>query len=334
MKNMKWLLSALTVLGLTACSRTEEAKRISIDGSSTVFPLSEAIAELASSNPKLKNLRVGVALSGTGGGFKKFCAGEIEIAGASRPISDSEKEICAKNDVTFVELPVAYDGIAVVVNKENPCIESLSVAQLKMMWEPAAERKIKNWNQIHPLCPDMALNLYGPGHDSGTFDYFTEAVVGKPKSSRSDFTASEDDNVLVTGVAGDKGALGYFGYVYFVENSDKLKLVAIDSGNGPVLPSAKSISNGTYSPLSRPLFIYVAAKKLENPNLSDFVRFYVANSAEMAQSVGYISLGETQVQNEKLYDLVQKILIKPSTGALFSSTQSSLPLEERLKKLY
>jgi phosphate transport system substrate-binding protein len=332
---LKIALNFLILGGLVACSQsTETAKKISVDGSSTVFPLSEAVVEAAAKSEALGDLRVGVALSGTGGGFKKFCSGEIEVTGASRPIKEVEIEVCKKNGIEFIELPVAYDGLAVVVHPENNCVDSLSVAQLKQIWEPAAEGKITNWNQIDPSCPDLALNLYGPGHDSGTFDYFTEEIVGESKSSRSDFTASEDDNVLVTGVSGDKAGMGYFGFAYYIENKDKLKVIGIGEGDAAVVPSFESIANGSYAPLARPLYIYTSAQAVKsNPHLERFVDFYVAQAGALATEVGYVPLGSTQDENQKLYVLVQSLLSERVLGAAFSSTAPSLKLEQRLKDL-
>jgi phosphate transport system substrate-binding protein len=231
---------------------------IKVDGSSTVYPITEAVGEeFQKLHPDVK---VVVGISGTGGGFKKFCNGETDISNASRPILQKEIDTCAQNGIEYIELPVAYDALSVVVNPRNDWVACMTVAELKKIWEPDAQGKITRWNQVRPEWPDAPLNLYGAGTDSGTFDYFTEAIVGKAKASRGDYTASEDDNVLVQGVANDQYALGYFGLAYYFENQDKLKAVAIDNGKGCVLPSEETVRNGTYQPLSRPLFIYVSRK--------------------------------------------------------------------------
>lgn len=244
---------------------------IKIDGSSTVFPITEAVAEeFKKVHPEVKT---SVGISGTGGGFKKFTVGETDISNASRPIKDSEKKAAEENKIEFLELPVGYDGLSIVVNKENTWVDKLTLDELKKMWEPGSQ--VKKWNQIRPEWPDMDIKLYGPGTDSGTFDYFTEAINGKEKASRSDYTPSEDDNVLVMGVAGDKGALGYFGYAYYLENKDKLKVVPIDAGNGAVAPDEKTINDGSYKPLSRPIFIYVNKASLERPEVKEFIKFYL-----------------------------------------------------------
>lgn len=264
------------------------AGEIKIDGSSTVFPITEAVAEeFKKINPDV-NTTVGI--SGTGGGFKKFTVGETDISDASRPIKDKEKKVAEENKIEYIEIPVAYDGLSVVVNKDNTWVDKLTVEELKKIWEP--ESKVKKWNQIRPEWPDMEIKLYGPGTDSGTFDYFTEAINGKEKASRSDYTPSEDDNVLVQGVAGDKGALGYFGFAYYVENKDKLKIVPIDAGTGAVAPEEKTINDGTYKPLSRPIFIYVKKAALQRPEVKEFVKFYLTEGPKLVPQVGYIALPE------------------------------------------
>ena len=262
---------------------------VTIDGSSTVFPVTEAVAEEFQKDKK-GAVRVTVGISGTGGGFKKFCRGETDISNASRPILKAEMEECAKTGIKYVELPVAYDALTVVVNPQNTWAKSLTVAELKKIWEPGAQGKITNWNQIRPDFPDLPLKLFGAGTDSGTFDYFTEAIVGKAKSSRADYTASEDDNTLVQGVARDKGALGYFGFAYYAENTKKLNAVSVDGGKGPVAPSDKSVEDGTYQPLSRPIFVYVSEKALEKPEVKEFVDFYMRNAANLVKEVKYVAL--------------------------------------------
>jgi phosphate transport system substrate-binding protein len=271
---------------------------IQVDGSSTVFPITEAMAEeFQIANPDIK---VTVGISGTGGGFKKFCRGEIDISDASRPIKASEVEDCKANGIEFIELPVALDALAVMVNPENDWVDALTVDELKMMWEPEAQDTITNWNQIRASFPDKPLVLFGAGVDSGTYDYFTAAIVGKEHSSRGDFTASEDDNVLVQGIAGDEDAIGFFGLAYYVENQDKLKAVPIKvDANAPgVLPSVDAAKDGSYQPLSRPIFIYVNKKSLdERPEVDKFVQFYMdpTNATELVAEVGYVPLPEAAI---------------------------------------
>jgi len=237
-------------------------------------------------------IRVTVGISGTGGGFKKFCRGETDIQDASRPILKSEMEECRKNNIAYVEMPVAYDALTVVINPKNAFLKGLTIAELKKIWEPAAQGKITHWNQVNPAWPNAPLKLFGAGADSGTFDYFTEAVTGKAKSSRGDFTASEDDNVLVQGVSRDVNALGFFGYAYFDENKDKLKAVPISwkDGDKPVAPSVSTVLDGTYQPLSRPIFIYVSAGALKKAEVRQFVEFYNKNADKLVREVKYVPL--------------------------------------------
>ncbi|MGD7705332.1 PstS family phosphate ABC transporter substrate-binding protein [Microlunatus sp. Y2014] len=269
---------------------------VAIDGSSTVAPLSEAAAD------RFRDVEAGVnvtvATSGTGGGFKKFCAGETDISDASRPIKDEEAATCKAAGIEFTEVVIANDGLAVVVNPENTWANCLTMEHLKTMWAPESEGKITNWNQIDPSFPDQKLTLFGAGTDSGTFDYFTDAVNGEEGASRTDYSPSEDDNVTIQGVFGDKGAVGYFGLSYVEENPDKVKAVEIDSGNGCVAPSEKTVQDGTYTPLGRPLFIYVANKSYkEKEAVKTFVDFYLENEAEIAKAALYIGL--TPEQKEK-----------------------------------
>jgi phosphate transport system substrate-binding protein len=268
---------------------------IEIDGSSTVYPITEAMAE--EFQKAYSEVKVTVGISGTGGGFKKFCRGETDISNASRPIRSSEHEDCKKNGVEFIELPIALDALAVLVNPNNNWVDALTVEELKRVWEPEAQGKITNWNQVRASFPDKPLALYGAGVDSGTYDYFTAAIVGKEHSSRGDFTASEDDNVLVQGIAGDDNALGFFGLAYFHENEDKLKAVPIkvDGNAKAVLPSVQNAKDGTYQPLSRPIFIYVNKKTLETkPELTKFIEFYMdpKNATALVAEVGYVPLPE------------------------------------------
>ncbi len=267
------------------------AQLVKIDGSSTVFPITEAMAEDFQKSTKGK-VKVTVGISGTGGGFKKFCRGETDISDASRPILKKEMDDCKAAGVQYIELPVAYDALTVVIHHDNKWAQTLTVAELKKMWEPTAQGKVKTWKQVNPAWPDQPMKLFGPGADSGTFDYFTEAVNGKAKSSRGDFTASEDDNVLVQGVSRDVNALGYFGYAYYLENQDKLQAVGIvaKEGGKAVLPSFDTVVNGTYQPLARPIFIYVNAKSLERQEVKDFVAFYMKNADKLVREVKYVPL--------------------------------------------
>ena len=291
-------LSALmaVMFGLSGFASLSQAAEglIKVDGSSTVYPITEAVAE---EYQKMKKgaVKVTVGISGTGGGFKKFCRGETDIANASRPILKKEMEECAKSGIKYVELPVAYDALTVVVHPDNTWAKNMTVAELKKMWEPAAQGTITRWNQVNPAWPDAPLKLFGPGADSGTFDYFTEAIVGKSKSSRGDFTASEDDNVLVQGVSRDKNALGYFGLAYFTENAKKLKAVAIveKEGKPAVLPSFETVKNDTYQPLARPIFIYVSDKSLDKAEVKEFVNFYLKQAPKLVKEVKYVPLPDT-----------------------------------------
>lgn len=267
------------------------APEIKIDGSSTVYPVTEAVAE-DFQKAKKGAVRVTVGISGTGGGFKKFCRGETDISNASRPILAQEMEACKQAGIEYIELPVAFDALAVVINPQNSWAEVMTVEELKKIWEPAAQGKITRWNQVRSDWPDAKLSLYGAGADSGTFDYFTEAIVGKAKSSRGDYTASEDDNILVQGVSGDKFALGFFGLAYVHENPGKVKTVKIvnPETNQAVEPSMENVINGSYQPLSRPLFIYVNRKAVDRPEVAEFVEYYLVNVAKLAREVGYTPL--------------------------------------------
>jgi phosphate transport system substrate-binding protein len=273
---------------------------VKVDGSSTVYPVTEAVAE--EFRKEQPDVRVIVGFSGTGGGFKKFSAGETDISDASRPITDGEKQACAKNGVDFFELQVAYDGLAVMVNPHNDWCDCLTVEQLKSIWQP--ESAVNKWSDLNPDWPDEKIDLYGPGTDSGTFDYFTEAIVGEARASRSDYTPSEDDNMLVTGVSEEKYALGYFGYAYYGENKDKLKLLGIDAGDGKcVKPSEETVNNHTYHPLSRPLFIYINKKSLKRPEVKAFVEYYLSNAAKLVPEVGYVAVPlDISVSNQQVFD--------------------------------
>jgi len=309
----KFAVPALFV-GIMAVGAPEralaQAASIKIDGSSTVFPISEAVAEEFQISKRGK-VHVTVGIAGTGGGFKKFCRGEIDISDASRPILTEEMEACRKAGITYLELPIAFDALTVVVNPANSWAKSMTVAELKKIWEPGAQGRINNWNQVRSGFPSQKLTLFGAGTDSGTFDYFTEAVNGKAKSSRSDYTASEDDNTLVQGVENEKGALGYFGYAYYAAHKDKLRAVAIDGGKGPVEPSAENVINGKYQPLSRPLFLYVKVAAASRPEVQEFIKFYLANGPTLVSEVGYVPLPATA------YTTILQHFTERKTGTVF-----------------
>ena len=288
---------------------------IAIDGSSTVYPITEAVAEeFQKANT---NDRVTVGISGTGGGFKRFCAGETDISDASRPITKGEDDACAAKGIKYVELPVAYDGLAVLVNPKNTWVDHFTVAELKKIWAPDSQGKVVKWSQVRAGWPDRELHLFGPGTASGTYDYFTEAINGKQGASRGDYTASEDDNVLVQGVSTDEGGLGYFGYAYYEQNKNKLKLIPVDdgrddNGKGPILASPDTVRDGTYQPLSRPLFIYPKTTALDRPEVKGFVEYYLKEGPSLVEQVGYIQLGD------RGYELVRARFAKRPTGSLFS----------------
>ena len=305
----KLVLIAALAITVIACGEKSEKKdkvadekvalsgTIKVDGSSTVFPVTEAVAEeFRTVAPEVK---VTIGVSGTGGGFKKFARGETNLSNASRPIKDKEKAACAENNINYLELEVAYDGLAVLVNPENDWVDSFTVEELKKIWEPSAQGTITKWNQIRPEWPDEELHLFGPGVASGTYDYFTEAIVGKSGSSRGDFTASEDDHVLVQGIAGDKYSLGFFGLAYYAENKDKLTLIGVHNGEEVVKPTLETVSNGTYRPLSRPLFIYVNSTSVQSPEVVEFVDFYLNSAGDLAEDVGYIPLPEENYSTQK-----------------------------------
>jgi len=299
---------------------------IKIDGSSTVYPITEAVAEEFQKSKK-GAVKVTVGISGTGGGFKKFCRGETDISDASRPIVKKEMEACAAAGIKYVELPVAFDALTVVLHPSNTFAANLKPEQLKVMWEPGAQGKITNWKQVDPSFPDLPLKLYGPGADSGTFEYFTEAITGKAKASRGDYTASEDDNVLVQGVSRDKGGIGYFGYAYYIENEKKLKAAAIWNGKAFVAPSAKVVEDGSYQPLARPIFIYVNAKSLEKPEVKEFVHFYMKNGAKLTKEVKYVPLPA------KIYEVNSEHVNKMKLGTVFGGVpEVGVKIEELVKR--
>ena len=309
----KVMLPALCIGVMTAgvASRAEaQTASIKMDGSSTVFPIAEALAEEFQISKRGK-VRVTVGIAGTGGGFKKFCRGETDISNASRPISTEEMAACKAAGIQYIELPIAFDALTVVVNKDNTWAKSMTIADLKKIWAPDAQGRINNWSQVKSGYPNQKMMLFGPGTDSGTFDYFTEAVNGKSKASRSDYSASEDDNTLVQGVENNKGGLGYFGFAYYTAHKDKLTAVAIDGGKGPVEPTIANVLNGTYSPLSRPLFIYVKLAAASRQEVQEFVRFSLTKGAGLVQEVGYIPLPASA------YPLVLNHFEQRKTGSVF-----------------
>lgn len=306
-----------------------EPQVIKIDGSSTVYPTTEAVAE-EFQKEKQGAIKLTVGISGTGGGFKKFCRGETDISDASRPILTEEMTVAKENGVEYIELPVCFDALTVAVHPKNDWAKSITVAELKKIWEPDAQGKITHWRQIRKDWPDEEIALFGAGSDSGTFDYFTEAIVGKAKASRGDYTGSEDDNVLVQGIAGNKFALGYLPYAYYLPNNDKLKAVAIDwekTKNGPVLPDLQNVLSGTYSPLSRPLFIYVSRHSADRPEVKEFVEFYLNHAKTLAAEVHYLPLPD------KAYEMVLTRFKNLQTGTGFGGVpEVGLPVEEILNR--
>jgi phosphate transport system substrate-binding protein len=299
MKLVKYFTLSVFAMFLVSCTGRQGGTltgAIRIDGSSTVYPITEAIAE--EYRLEQPRVRITIGVSGTGGGFQKFTRGEIDINNASRPIKDPEAQAVTRNEGRFVALRVAYDGLAVLVHKDNTWVDHFTVDELKKMWEPSAQGNILRWNQIRPEWPDEEFHLYGPGVASGTYDYFTEVIVGESGASRGDYTASEDDNVLVQGISGDRNGIGFFGYAYYAENQDKVRLVGVDGGQGVVLPSPETVTSGAYAPLSRPVFIYVSDSAARRPEVADFVNFYLKVAAEIVPDVGYIPLPSDEYQEE------------------------------------
>ncbi|SHH02185.1 PstS family phosphate ABC transporter substrate-binding protein [Tepidibacter thalassicus] len=294
------LIGVLSVWILVGCGmKTEDSqeklsKTIVIDGSSTVYPISEAVAE--EFQKKNQGVKVTVNFSGTGGGFEKFLAKETDINDASRPIKDKELKKAQDVGIDYLEFKIAYDGLSVVVNKDNDFVDYLTIEELNKIWKPNSN--VKTWKDVREEWPAEPIKLYGPGSDSGTFDYFTEEINGEAGAIRVDYTASEDDNVLVNGISGDKYSLGFFGYAYYIENKDKLKVVPIDSGNGPIEPNAQTIENGKYEPLSRPLFIYVNKESLQKPEVNKFVKYYLTEGKELISEVGYVKLPQSEYDNQ------------------------------------
>jgi phosphate transport system substrate-binding protein len=291
------VLTSLLILAITAACGDGQASggssaEILIDGSSTVFPISQAVAEeFRKDRP---DVQIPVGISGTGGGFKRFVTGETDISDASRPIKESERKLAAENGIEFTEFTIAYDGLSIVVNTNNDFAACLTVAELKSIWETGSE--LDNWNQVRPGFPDKPLRLYGPDTDSGTFDYFTAEINGKEDASRADYTASSDDNVLVQGVSGDQGAMGYFGFAYYSENADVMNVVAVDEGSGCIEPTVETIKDGTYSPLSRPMFIYVNNFSLQREEVRAFIAYYLNNAGALAEEVGFVGLTDAEYQ--------------------------------------
>ncbi len=309
------VFTALSVIQIgTSIINIEEAtaEMIRIDGSSTVYPISEAVAEEFGKVNRKDRVMIGV--SGTGGGFKKFCNGETDISDASRPIKAKEIKKCKAQGIEYIELPVAFDGLAVVVNPKNDWINAMTVSELKKIWEPSAKGTVTRWNQVNPSWPNKKIRLFGPGTDSGTFDYFTKVINGTEGASRSDYSASEDDNMLVHGVSGDQYTLGYFGLAYYTQNKGKLKLVGIDNedGRGAIQPSLETVNQGTYRPLSRPIFIYVSKKSAEKPEVKAFVEFYLSQAAGLVEEVGYVPLPKST------YDLALSRFKSRKTGTVFT----------------
>jgi phosphate transport system substrate-binding protein len=336
---LRTAIVGLATVGIAACggstSQTAQeegapaAEIIRVDGSSTVFPISEAVAEEFEGATGSK---VTVGISGTGGGFQKFCRAETDVSDASRPIRAAEIEACKTGGVEYIELPIAYDGLAIVVNPKNTWATSITTEELKKLWQPEAQGKISRWNQIRSSWPNREIHLFGAGVDSGTFDYFTEAINGKEKASRGDFTSSEDDNVLVQGIASDEVALGFMPLAYVEQNKAALKLVPVDdgkpdNGGGPIAPSAETVRNGTYQPLSRPLFIYVARKAADRAEVVKFVDTFFA-SPELIREVGYVEL------TPQLYDLAKKHFADRKVGSAFATggSQVGMTLEKLLAR--
>ncbi|NJL83468.1 MAG: PstS family phosphate ABC transporter substrate-binding protein [Chloroflexaceae bacterium] len=329
------VLLALCLLVVNASCRTQlpkgqsaasEQQPIEIDGSSTVYPISNEAA-LEYQLLGAEKARIVVKFSGTTGGFRRFCRGETTISNASRPISQQEIDKCRSAGVEYIELPVAYDALTVVVNPENTSVKEITTEELRKIWEPQAQGKITQWSQVRAGWPDQPLELFGAGQDSGTFDYFTEAIVGESGASRSDYQGSEDDAFIVRGVVGKPNALGYFGYAYYEENRAKLRALAIDNGAGPVYPSAETVKNNQYQPLSRPLFIYVNAKAASRPEVRDFIEFYLSHARDYAKVVGYVPL------TDELYALALDRFQNGKVGTVFAGkSQISLSLKELLEK--
>jgi phosphate transport system substrate-binding protein len=320
------LLTLGLLIGVANSGNGESTTLVKVDGSSTVFPITEAVAEEFQKETR-GSVRVTVGISGTGGGFKKFCRGETDVQDASRPISSGEMEACRTAGVQYYELPIAFDALTIAVSPLATWVESITIAELKQMWDPASQGRVVRWNQIRSSWPDLPLKLFGAGSDSGTFDYFTEAVVGKAKASRGDYTASEDDNTLVQGIANDKQALGYIPYAYFEPNKKRLKAVAVDGGHGPVLPARETVENGSYQPLSRPMFIYVNAKSAGKPEVKRFVEFYFTQAPTLVPQVKYVPLPK------QAYELAVDHFKNGKLGTAFQGSSTiGLRIEDLLRR--
>lgn len=323
----KFIFAGVFLLSIQALSQS----LIKIDGSSTVFPITEAMAEEFQAQAKGK-VRVTVGISGTGGGFKKFCRGETDVQNASRPITTQEMANCKAAGIKYLELPVGFDATAVIVNPKNDWLKEITVAELKKMWAPEAQGKIMKWSDVNPKWPATSLKLYGAGADSGTFDYFTEAIVGKAKSSRGDYTASEDDNTLITGVGSDKGAIAYVPLAYAVENLKKVKVIGVIGGEGApkktaVMPSKETVEDGSYFPLSRPIFIYISAASLKKTEVKEFADFYLKNAGSIVPQVKYVALPA------KAYELAAEHLKNNKLGTIFGGkSEVGLKIETLLKR--
>ncbi len=321
-------MSAALISSVCAMPALAQTKTIAIDGSSTVFPVMEAVAEEFQKANK-GAIRVTVGISGTGGGFKKFCRGETDISNGSRPILKEEIEACKKAGISFYELPVAFDALTVAVSPQNKFVECMKVEELKKIWEPSAQGKIMKWKDVDPAWPDQPFKLFGAGSDSGTFDYFSEAIVGKAKSSRGDYTASEDDNVLVKGIEGDANSLGYIPYAYYAPHAKQMKALAIDwgKGQGCVKPSLENVVGGTYNPLSRPLFVYVSDKAAQKPEVEQLVEFIMTKGPALIKEVKYLPLPDSA------YPIAHERFKKREAGSAFGGVpQVGLPVDEILKK--
>lgn len=335
--SLRYITVAVLALAAGSCGQSSDrtegapAALITLDGSSTVFPIAEAMAEeFGKANPNIRTPTVGI--SGTGGGFQKFCRGETDISDASRPIRPAEIEACQKAGIEYIEVPIAYDGIAIVVNPKNTWANEITVEELKTLWAPEAQGKVTRWNQVRASWPNREIRLFGAGVDSGTYDYFTEATVGKEGASRGDFTSSEDDNVIVQGVTSDELALGFLPLAYVEENRDRLTIVPVDDGKpengaGPIVPSAETVRGGTYQPLSRPLFIYVARKAADRPEVQQFVEMFFSR-ADLVNEVGYIEL------TPQIYELARRHFADRRTGTAFGEggSQVGMTLEALLAK--
>jgi phosphate transport system substrate-binding protein len=320
------ILTFCVLAGLFGTSSSEPTTVVKVDGSSTVFPITEAVAEEFQKETR-GAVRVTVGISGTGGGFKKFCRSETDVQDASRPISASEMEACRAAGVQYYELPIAFDALTIAVSPQATWVDAMTIAELKQIWDPSSQGRVVTWNQVRSAWPALPLKLFGAGSDSGTFDYFTEAVVGKAKASRGDYTASEDDNTLVQGIANDKHALGYIPYAYYEPNKKRVKAVAVDGGHGPVLPSRETVENGAYQPLSRPLFIYVNAKSAAKPDVKRFVEFYTAQAPTLVPQVKYVPLPR------EAYELAVAHFKSGKLGTAFQGVSTiGLKIEDLLRR--